>query len=319
MRSFIILWSLLCFCCSVGEAYPKGKNTQANSYSIPFELVDNLIIVLANINGKMGKFIFDTGAPELVLNAQYYEGSPIAASSQSAGINGKVQTVEQYRVKAFEWFGLERNKFQAKVIDLHHIELRKNINLHGLIGYKIFRNFEVVIDYHTRYLELWRLDDQGNRLAGFNSIIEDSVNFNMKGHLAYLNAEVNDQNLRLALDSGAEVNLIDHRYQKRLGIISKKKNYQISGVGQEIRKSSAGRLPLLKLQELTFPKLDVLLFNMAAFNARSGIQLDGILGYGFLSRGKFAINYKKKRLYVLRPEDAYGPLPQPLSDCSLSF
>ncbi|MEM6724659.1 MAG: hypothetical protein AAF598_11510 [Bacteroidota bacterium] len=135
-------------------ASPKGKNTQELSYSVPFELVDNLIIVMANIDGQMGKFIFDTGAPELILNAQYY--------------------------------------------------------------------------------------------------------------------------------------------------------------GQHTQQTSAGRLDLLKVSTLEFPKLSVLLFNMNAFNARSGIQLGRILGYGFLSRAKFAINYQKKCLYMLPVSSDSGLLPDRL-------
>lgn len=296
----------------------KGEGNQPLSYSIPFELIDNLIVVMATVDGQMGKFIFDSGAPELMLNAQYFDSKPTHRSKQSSGITGTIQNLGQLKVKKFDWYGFTKNRFIAKVVDLQHLEKRKNIKIHGLIGFEIFRNFELVIDYQKRYIELWRLNSKGHRIDTNSNLAIDSMTFQMKGHLAWLNTKVANQKMRLALDSGAEINLIDRRFEKAMKTaVGQRKEYQLTGVDPNGSRAQVGKLKTLLIDHRQFPKLDVMLYEMNSLNDRSGIRLDGILGYGFLSRARYAINYKKKKIYVLTMENLDASIPKPLTDCPL--
>jgi hypothetical protein len=55
-------------------ATSRSQNCSATVSMIPFQLVNNLIVVQASIDGKRGNFIIDTGSEFMVLNAKYFSG-----------------------------------------------------------------------------------------------------------------------------------------------------------------------------------------------------------------------------------------------------
>src|ERR1700760_1631564 len=63
---------------------------------IPIKRAGNLIIVEAQIDTMEGNFVFDTGAPGLVLNETYFRDFPKIADQEVGGINGQTEGFTTY-------------------------------------------------------------------------------------------------------------------------------------------------------------------------------------------------------------------------------
>ena len=73
-----------------------------DSLVIPIKRVDKLILIEAEIDSVKGDFIFDTGAPGLVLNASYYRQNAVARVRESVGIAGTSPLVYERKVKRLQ-------------------------------------------------------------------------------------------------------------------------------------------------------------------------------------------------------------------------
>lgn len=258
----------------------------ANGYCIgKFELINDMILVEAEIEGEMGYFVVDTGSPNLVLNQQYFSGE--ASEYEARGING-LTTVEKKLVKKFEWGCVKKKNFTVYLIDLQHFEKAIGKRFFGLIGYEILRQKELLIDYKNLKIEQHQLKKSALHRLGNPS---QEIRFRMRSHTPVLEMDLEDQSVDFILDTGSEDNLLDQNYAST--------NYQVTdlkflvGVDQ---KSSLARVVLIPNASLTNISLDnqeYLVTNMDATSAK------GILGFPALKElSKFSINYRKKKIYV---------------------
>jgi hypothetical protein len=123
--------------------------------TIPFSLVDNLIVVRVSINGRAPTpFILDTGglniltpeaARELGLNAT---GAMSLYGTGEAEATAQLARVTSYRVGPAELID------QQFVVAPMPFRFRPD-GPQGVIGYEFLRRFAVRIDYHSRQLTLW--------------------------------------------------------------------------------------------------------------------------------------------------------------------
>ncbi|MCT4623410.1 MAG: hypothetical protein N4A46_07280, partial [Schleiferiaceae bacterium] len=72
---------------AISKLEPKPKGDY-HDMIIPFKRVGNLIMVEAKIDGQMGYFVLDTGAPYLVLNSTYFRDYPQLELYASIGATG---------------------------------------------------------------------------------------------------------------------------------------------------------------------------------------------------------------------------------------
>src|SRR5690606_22581505 len=79
MKPFILLCFVF-FGCVTAQAntiktivFPKAEIINKNTARIPFKLIDHLIVVEAELLGKKGNFIIDTGSETLILNKVHFK------------------------------------------------------------------------------------------------------------------------------------------------------------------------------------------------------------------------------------------------------
>ncbi len=53
-------------------SFPKAEILNKNTARIPFRLIDNLIVVEAQLYNKKGNFVIDTGSKTLILNKVHF-------------------------------------------------------------------------------------------------------------------------------------------------------------------------------------------------------------------------------------------------------
>jgi hypothetical protein len=281
-------------------SFPDAAVSNVHTVYIPFTLIGQLISVQASVDGMSGNFIFDTGAERLILNQHYFESQARQGTVAALGNTGAVHRAKWHDVDTLLLSPLFLVRKQAHLVDLHHIELRKNARILGVIGYDVFSQFEVMIDFQNRILVLSRVNNKGARIDSLAWHMQpfDSIGFVLRKHLIVLDAEVNAVRLRMILDSGAELNLLDRGVNRKvLNNFTILKRVNLSGVGHQEVEVLAGILADVSCGKQYCEKMNTLLTNLSEFNDNFDAGAHGVLGYEFLHTRRTAINYQKQKVY----------------------
>lgn len=278
-----------------------------NEYTsrLPFKLIDHLIVVEAELYGKIGNFIIDTGSEALILNKIHFASKypHHKKYKQSSGVNGTIENTQIRLLHEFRLHNFNIKNIKSDVIDLSHIERSKKMNLLGIIGFEILKKYEVFIDLHLNQITLSKVDKYGNRFDK-NTYLEkitDSINFNLVNHTIVINAFVKDQKVRFCLDSGAEYNQINSQINKKIlkSFFPKKRLYLI-GISDKKIEVLLGKLYRVKLNKtIYFRPMYTVLTNLNKMNEAYGTKLDGVLGYEFFMQKRTIINYQKEKLFFI--------------------
>lgn len=281
-------------------SFPQAALIDPNTIHIPFKLVGRLITVEARIDTLTGAFLLDTGAERLLLNKNYFRGRGRPNVVAAMGNTGRVEAIRRRKVDSLQWDALFFYDLHANVLDLSHIEGKKKIRLLGILGYEVFKDFELFLDFQLQQLILTRLDKQGFRIDA-DAIWEtpyDSLDFQLRRHLIVLEGKVGGKSLKLGLDSGAEVNLLDRLVKRKvLDHFEITKRVKMLGVGRQTAEVLAGSLRNVQCGNQHTESMRTLLTNLDDMTDAFGIRLDGVLGYEFLSSRRTLINYKRKKLF----------------------
>lgn len=268
--------------------------TFASSHNIPFRMAGKLIIVEAMVNGEQGNFILDTGASELVLNSRYAAG--IEQERFFKGVNGQTGKIQTDYV-SFELGELTWKSTYAEIIPLQHLEKMKGIFIHGLIGAKLLRPFELIIDLKEMKMEMIRVDKKSQ----INSIAVPPLalmQLRMKGSSPVIEATLGQKTLNLMIDTGAEYNLIDKKHNELLqDYLSKQKEKLMSGFAKKDQKVVAGKLSGIQFGTNTCQAMNTFLVNLNDLNRElPGPKIDGIIGFEWLKQYKVSINFKRREV-----------------------
>lgn len=291
--------AILCFLLSWrAAAQPPDPNVAGRS-AVPFHLIANLIMVEAVVNGQQGLFILDTGTEELTLNAAYVD--------QAMGTN----TIKDFRGNAtnfktayfsFSLGGIYFKRKRAFIADLRHLEKRRNIRIAGLIGYRVLRNHEMILDYDAKMLTFFELDRRGNRLNSSPAHEEPARTFpfKLRGHLACIELNIGKEKLQAALDTGSGLNVFHQGLQKQLAAFnSEDKATNINGLSRQSYQSVTVKMEGVKLADMPCPPMRTLFAPLFALNDHiTGGGIDALLGYEFLRHFKISLNFRKKELSI---------------------
>ncbi len=278
--------------------------TQPNIIRIPFRLSGALITVQAKVDTVEGTFIFDTGASNLLLNYRYFKNNGFA--SESGGVTGKVKVKGKIRADSVILDELERRNITADLIDLSHIERAKKIRVMGIIGYSVFEGYEILFDYSASVLILVRHNEKGvllEKIPDWEYEAIENFPLTVKDHIAMLTIQFGKKKKVFGLDSGAEQNLLDLLVGKTFlkNNFTVLKRVKLNGTGQNSVEVMTGNLYNGQLDTFNFKPMATILTNMQDINTIYGTNLEGILGYEFLSQMPMSINYKKRRITFYRP------------------
>ncbi len=284
--------------------FPEAAVADVNTIYIPFTLAGQLIMVQARVDTVEGYFMLDTGSEKLVLNQEYFETDDAGRRVVAVGNTGMVSDVTERRVDSLHISQLVLHDLDAHLVDLHHIELKKNIVLIGILGQEVYKDFEVFIDFQNRVIVLSRVDLKGARLDTVSrwETPYDSMEFELKHHLIIVETRINENRVRMILDSGAELNLIDRGVNRRvLDKFSIIKRVNLLGVGKKEVEVLAGVMHDVYCGRQYSENMNTLLTSLDEINQSFGTSVQGVLGYEFLKKRRVLINYEKRKLYFFSP------------------
>ena len=104
----------------------------------------------------------------------------------------------------------------------------------------------------------------------------------------------------MIVDSGATANAIDKKKIDRMnsGLLLAMED-SLASFGSEKVLVKSQKIDGLVVGNLSCPPMKTLFINLDHFNkSQSGIKVDGIFGYEFLSNFRVAINFRKKEIYL---------------------
>jgi hypothetical protein len=143
----------------MGFAMPQEKQ----SIIIPFEVVNNLIIIPVTINRRVTlKFILDTGANNLILTERLFGDAMGLIYDRTILISGPgiVDSVRAHVANDVTINlpgGIIGRHMSMLVLEEDYIKLKENLgeDIYGIIGYDVFSRFVVKIDYEREQLILY--------------------------------------------------------------------------------------------------------------------------------------------------------------------
>ena len=139
---------------------------------IPFEYINNLIIVEATINKKQYNFIFDTGAPWAVIDTKFKDeiNPKIRFSSKVGDSSSKSKMMQFFNLPPLKIGDLEIKELGALSADLSGFGDLAGCDktIHGLLGNNLFRKAKWKIDYQNKTIQF--TDDISNLKVDKNAI-----------------------------------------------------------------------------------------------------------------------------------------------------
>ena len=269
---------------------------------VPFTMAGNMIAVDVVVNGRTCVFLLDTGAPRVILNAAHYPGdSDSGRTSVTKGIGGAISGVGSRMVNALDFAGLQLSKQRLTTMDLSHLESELDTEIHGLIGYRLIKDYDLMLDYEAKMIRLidpehWPTYHQ----KVFSGTTIQSVPFQMSGHIPVLKARIGDQNLDLGLDTGAGRNVISiHLFDALKPSVSEVEADSMMGADKNIQVVNRGVLSNLHLGKRTFDTQRSFFSNIDHLNQGGWLPMDGIIGYQVLARQKTLISYRRRELVFI--------------------
>ncbi len=281
---------------------PSEKETAIKKITqLPFEVHKKLILVKATVDGKSGYFILDSGASHLYLNRRYFNTrNKPNARMFAKGIHGMDVNLQIYIAKRFEWGGMKLKKIRAYTNDLQHLEAVLEKKILGLIGYNVLKHYELLINYHTLALTIFRLDKKGSH--PFQQELHPSataMSFKMSRHFPVVEGKIGGRKVRFGLDTGASICFLDKRLMKRFtNDMELTASSNITGVTTSKQQIQRANINQINIDFLQFNNIPVAFSSMTHIRNDYQAYIDGLLGYDFFSNKPIAINYKKKKLYI---------------------
>ncbi len=272
------------------EINKNSEIIEKGSAETTFELFDRMIVMDATLNGNAGKYILDTGSPILILNQ-----APLKNSTSLGGISEEGHA-ELIKVKNFQWAGISRKGIDAVAYDMSKLEKALGHNINGLIGYNLFKNYELFLDISNGKIQLFKAYHSSLHKS---KKYQKKVSFSNQSHIPIITVKIDGKKYRFGIDTGAEVNVLNKSLKDKLEKTALK-NFQSSnlhglgGVNQEVESADLAKF---KIKGIDCENYNFLLTDLTSFEEKYGQKLDGILGHPFLLNNVLSINYQKQKIY----------------------
>lgn len=123
----------------------------------------------------------------------------------------------------------------------------------------------------------------------------DPLDFQLKGNLIVVDAMINDSDVRMILDTGAGTTIVSKTAAKRLGLENAGTRCAGMGAGGDVQMETV-RIDTLRVGAVTHSDMTSMAMDLSAICDKLEYEVDGIIGYDFLSGTRLAINYRVQQI-----------------------
>lgn len=269
----------------------------------PFKIQDGQVVVQAAINGVAGNFLVDTGAQATTVNSAHFAAGQLETApldhGRPSGVGGALSNVLAARGLRLDWGDAYFEDLRGIALDLSHLEASIGIELIGLIGYDVLERFEVHFDYDAGLLTLYRLDTD-NKPVNSESLgtPKARVTFDMVRHLPVFPVSVGGRELKLGVDSGAAEAMLSEKWEEPMaGQFDFLRLADMRGADKNVRPSTEVRFDSMTVSNVEYEDV-VFRFSDIMLAGGGTLNVDGLLGYQFLSTRPTSINFRAREISI---------------------
>ncbi|MBS0194514.1 MAG: aspartyl protease family protein [Proteobacteria bacterium] len=271
--------------------------------TIPFDLVNNHIYVDGAIDGKPARFLVDTGGMNLLTPAAAKKfGLASVGKMGGTGVGTQQADVGVARGKQVRVGDAMLADPVFYVIDLGNLPQIEGVTLDGLVGYEMFRRFDVSIDYAKHALTI---SDPDKFVPPANAT---ALDFKLAGTVPEIDATLDGLPVMLTVDTGSRSSLtMGSPFVREHALVAKYHAAPEAVIGWGVGGAARGRpvrFGTLQLGGLSIDGIAGELF-VGDTGALSDPTVAGNLGGGVLRRFDVAFDYAKKTMY-LKPNTGAG-------------
>lgn len=287
---------------------------------MPFELVNNLVIVPLEINGLELSFLLDTGVDATILFSLGDKDTLDLKNTETIFLRG---LGEGEPIKALKSFGNEvklgeaiNSNLSVYLVFDNPLELsnRMGVPVNGIIGYDLFRDFTIEFDYLRKRLRIYNPETYNSRRC--RNCDELDLIFHRNKPYVNIMGDINDKTLPLSMliDSGSGdalwlfendsgVKLPDNHFKDFLGF----------GIGGSVY-GSRTRIGGIKFGKYELPDITASFPDSIYY---SGIETyekrNGSIGAQVLKRFHLTIDYPSQKLRFKPNRDFNEPFEYDMS------
>jgi hypothetical protein len=255
-----LLLCVMCLCPSFGQG--DFNLPRKNTDKIRFQLINNLIVVPIELNGVELSFILDTGVSKPILfNITNTDSLQIKNVEKiylrGLGEGGKPIEALKSKKNFFKIGNAININQDIYVVFDNSINFtnRLGVNVHGIIGYDLFKNFVVEINYISKYIKLHKPEKYVYRTCKKCEVF----NLSLYNNKPYMETEVKvDSSLipvKLLIDTGSSDSLWLFEDQA-LGLVPFENKYFDDFIGKGLSGNVYGKRSKIKVFKLKSFELD---------------------------------------------------------------
>ena len=266
----------------------SSTNILLGGASIPFELINGLIIVKAEINGLPGNYIMDSGSNGVLLNQESLS-SNVSYQTLSSTLEGSELEIKTLKVGDFEL-----DRFLGFTTDLSALEVYLDKKIDGILGCSIFSPKSIMFDFEAFHIIIsdQRIDESEFDWMG-------SLPITMHEDLPLVDIEMNGQTLRFILDTGASSHFIDDSVREKMSVkmtpTGKEKNIITAAGSEAIAKEYT--IANCKLGSSNTQSIEAFEKDFDLISETMGMKISGLISVSKLSSSKVYIDLKSEKLH----------------------
>lgn len=304
------LFFALFFFCMINLSFSQSRffvQNKKESTKIKFKLINNLIIIPVEINGVKLSFLLDTGVSKPII-FDFHDTTDSLKIKKIDKINlrglGEGESIEAYRSSGNVLKVGDAVKLKQDIFAIYDIEFdfapRLGIAVHGILGYDLFKDLVVEINYSKKFIKLTEFNDYTYK----NCSKCEQLNLEFYRNKPYVNAvsiiDKEEIPVKLLIDSGGSDAL--WLFEDELSGIKSSSKYFYDFIGYGLSGSIYGKRS--KIEEFSLKSFKLNNANVAfpdsvyAIQAKTLKGRNGSLGGSILKRFNIIFNYKNATIML---------------------
>jgi len=303
----IVFLFFICFFTFSGIAQSQFQimDTKKESITIPFSLINNMMVISADVNGKELSFLLDTGIEKTILFNLKFSDSLILNDVEKLQLRGlgvgKPINALKSKNNVFKIKGIFNPNHLIYIIidDMFDLSAKMGVDINGIVGGDLLKDFIVKINYATERITFYNPEtyvyNNCNKCEVFPLDFYNKkpfINVNVENYLGDL------VKVKLLIDSGGgdALWLFEHSHPKI--IISKNyfKDYLGKGLNGNIY-GKRSKIDKLIIGSFVFDNASVSYPDSTSIVAvHKNKDRNGTLGAGILKRFHVIIDYPNRKI-----------------------
>lgn len=306
MCSFYRFLSLLLFCVNLYSQNIWDFSQNKNKIIIPFQLLNNSIVLQPKVNDIHLNLILDTGSAYNILFAFPEKDSIAFYNTSKIKITGPgmKEAVDAYVSKdnKIEFKNLSSKKLDIILMleDKYSFTTSIGIPIHGILGADFFKDNIVELQYDAKRIIVYRKETKQyvNKISNYKPLP-----FILKENRPFMPIDVTieeskEQSLELLIDTGLTDGL--WIFEKELNLKNKRQidDYLGAGIGGDVFGKRV-RFKNIKFSDYEFHEPIISMPDTISFQRKSILgSRDGSVGGEILKRFNIIFNYSKQMMYL---------------------